>query len=118
MSTEASSRIELLRRQGLTESAFAVVTALLLLGSAASPGVLLMAGSLAIWMAWRGRRRVALAVPLGDAERRELEQLACGSRHVRELIGLLAKTGQQPARFDLARCRRLAQLESMLDGRT
>lgn len=117
MSTEGSSRTELLRRQGLTESAFAVLTAALLLGSSAAPGAALAVGALAIWMAWRGRRRVELAAPLADAERRELEQLAGGSRHVRELLGLLARAGQQPVRFDLARCRRLAQLESMLDGR-
>ncbi len=118
MNTERPSRTELLRRQGLTESAFAVLTAVLLLGSTASPGVVLAAGALATWMAWRGRRMVELAVPLVDAERRELEHLASGSRHVRELLGLLAKTGQQPVRFDLVRCRRLAQVESMLDGRT
>jgi hypothetical protein len=118
MGTDRSSRTELLRRQGLTESAFAVLTAVLLLGSTASPGVVLAAGALATWMAWRGRRMVELAVPLADAERRELEHLAAGSRHVRELLGLLAKAGQQPVRFDLVRCRRLAQVESMLDGRT
>jgi hypothetical protein len=117
MSTEGSSRTELLQRQGLTESAFAVLTAVLLFGSSATPGAVLAVGTLAIWMAWRARRRVELAAPLGDAERRELQQLAGGSRHVRELLDLLARAGQQPVRFDLARCRRLAQLESMLDGR-
>jgi hypothetical protein len=118
MRTDRSSRTEQLRRQGLTESAFAVLTAVLLLGSVASPAIVLTVGVLATWMAWRGRRMVELAVPLADAERRELDHLASGSRHVRELLGLLAKAGQQPVRFDLVRCRRLAQVESMLDGRT
>ena len=118
MSTERPSRTELLRRQGLTESAFAVLTAVLMLGSTASPAIVLAAGALSIWMAWRGRRLVELAVPLADPERRELERLAAGSRHVRELLGLLAKVGQQPVRFDLVRCRRLARVESLLDGGT
>jgi hypothetical protein len=117
MSPDRPSRTELLRRQGFTESAFALLTALLLLGSSASPGIVLLAGALSIWMAWRGRRMVELAVPLQDAERRELETLAARSRHVRELLELLARSGQQPVRFDLLRCRRLAQVESMLDGR-
>jgi hypothetical protein len=108
MNTERPDRTALLRRQGTTESAFAVLTAVLLLGSTASPGIVVMAGALAVWMAWRGRRMVELAVPLADAERRELEHLAADSRHVRE----------QPVRFDLLRCRRLAQVESLLDGRT
>ena len=130
MNTERPDRTALLRRQGTTESAFAVLTAVLLLGSTASPGIVAMAGALAVWMAWRGRRMVELAVqraegggflmlkPLADAERRELEHLAADSRHVRELLALLAKSGQQPVRFDLLRCRRLAQVESLLDGRT
>lgn len=118
MNTERPDRTALLRRQGTTESAFAVLTAVLLLGSTASPGIVVMAGALAVWMVWRGRRMVELAVPLANAERRELEHLAADSRHVRELLALLAKSGQQPVRFDLLRCRRLAQVESLLDGRT
>ena len=51
MSTERPSRTELLRRQGLTESAFAVLTAVLMLGSTASPAIVLAAGALSIWMA-------------------------------------------------------------------
>ncbi len=117
MNTERPTRTELLRRQGTIESAFAVLTAVLMLGSTASPAVLVLVGALATWMAWRGRRMVELSVPLADPERRELELLAARSRHVRELLALLAKAGHQPVRFDLLRCRRLAQVESMLDGR-
>jgi hypothetical protein len=114
--TPVSTRSELLKRQGLTESAFAVATAVLLLGSSASPALVLAVGAAAVWMAWRGRRMVELAVPLSADERRELDRLAAASRHVRELVGLLAKAGQAPVRLDLVRCRRLARVESMIDG--
>ena len=115
--TDRPSRAALLRRQGLTESAFAVLTAVMLLGSTASPAIVAGVGLLAIGMAWRARRTVELAVPLDDGERRELQRLAGGSRHVRDLLAVLEKAGQAPVRLDLVRCLRLAQGESMLDGR-
>jgi hypothetical protein len=118
MDTNPPDRTELLRRQGMTESAFAVATAVLLLGSSASPVLGLAVGAMAIWMAVRGRRMVEEAVPLDAAERHELDRLAAGSRHVRELLGLLSRAGMQPMRYDLRRCRRLARVESLIDDRT
>jgi hypothetical protein len=37
---------------------------------------------------------------------------------VRELVAVIERAGQTPVRFDLNRCRRLARVESLLDGRT
>lgn len=113
----APSRSELLRRQGMIECGFAVATALVLAGGVASTGVAVAVGALAIWMAWRGRLMVDNAVPLDGAERRELDRLKGQSQHVRELVAMVERAGQQPVRFDLQRCRRLARVESMLDGR-
>jgi hypothetical protein len=109
------SRTELLRRQGLIESGFAVLTAVMLFfgtGSALTP----LVGLIAIWMALRGRRMLEEAAPLTDAERRELDRMKAESRHVREMLALLERAGQQPVRYDLGRCRRLARLESLIDG--
>jgi hypothetical protein len=118
MSEQPDSRTAQLRRQGLTESGFAVLTAALLVGGSASPAIVLAIGAAALWMALRGRRMVELSDPLGAPERRELEQLAGASRHVRELLGVLERAGQQPVRWDLERCRKLARVESLLNGRT
>jgi hypothetical protein len=108
-----------MRRLGLAESGFAVLTAVMLAaGDASSPAMTALIGAAAAWMALRGRRRVERSAPLDSGERRELERLAAGSRHVRELLGVLGRAGQQPVRHDLDRCRRIARLESMLDGRT
>ena len=117
MSTKHVSRTEALRRQGLIESGFAVLTAVMLLASSGdSPASTLLVGLLAIWMAYRGQRMIEGAAPLADPELRELERLRAGSRHVREMLELLERTGQQPVRFDLQRCRRLARVESLLNG--
>lgn len=111
------SRTETLRRQGLIESGLAVLTAaMLFMGSSGALSVGLV-GAMAVWMALRGRRMLEEAVPLTDAERAELERMKTGSRHVRELLAVLGRAGQEPVRFDLGRCRRLARLESMIDGR-
>ncbi len=117
MKTPSIPRSEVVRLKGLTESGFAVLTAALLLGSSASPPVALAMGGLSVWMALRGLRMVEQAVPLDDAQRRELDRLASRSRHVRELLAVIAQAGQQPIRYDFERCRRLARFESMLDGR-
>ncbi|RPH44564.1 MAG: hypothetical protein EHM87_09935 [Burkholderiales bacterium] len=116
--SESESRTALLRRQGLTESGFAVLTAALLVGGSGSPAIVLTIGAAALWMALRGRRMVELSDPLSPPERRELDQLAVGSRQVRDLVGQLGKAGQQPVRWDLERCRKLARVESLLNGRT
>lgn len=119
MSESRPSRSESIRRQGLAESGLAVLTAVMLAtGGASSPTMVALIGAGAAWMALSGRRRVERSAPLDERERRELERLAAGSRHVRDLLDLLGRSGQQPVRFDLDRCRRLARLESMLDGRT
>jgi hypothetical protein len=118
MSEETVSRTAVLRRQGLVESGFAVLTALMLLGGSASPAAVLAIGGAALWMALRGRRMVELSVALDEGERRALQQLAGTSKHVRELIDMLARTGQQPVRWDLERCRKLARVEALLNGRT
>lgn len=119
MSESRPSRSESIRRQGLAESGLAVLTAVMLAaGDASSPAMAALIGAGAAWMALSGRRRVELSAPLDERERRELERLAAGSRHVRDLLDLLGRNGQQPVRYDLDRCRRLARLESMLDGRT
>jgi len=119
MSMNRPSRTELLRRQGLIESGFAVLTAVMLLaGTGGSLAGTLLVGLLAIWMARRGHRMIEESVPLADPERRELDRLRSTSRHVRELLALLERTGQQPVRFDLERCRRLARVESLLNGQS
>lgn len=109
-------RTELLRRQGLIESGFALLSAVLLLGSTASPGLITALGALSVWMAVRGRRMVEQALPLSDAQRRELQRLATESKPVRELLALLERTGQEPVLYDLERCRRLARVAAVIDG--
>jgi hypothetical protein len=116
MSASAETRTRLLRRQGALETGFAVLTAVMLLGSTAAPGMVMLVGAMAVWMAVRGRTLAELAEPLADAERRELDRLKADSRHVRELLGQLERSGQVPVRFDLARARRLARVESLLNG--
>jgi hypothetical protein len=118
MPEEPVSRTAVLRRQGLVESGFAVLTAVMLLAGGASPAAVLAIGAAALWMALRGRRMVELSAPLDEPGRRELQQLASASKHVRELIGVLARSGQQPVRWDLERCRKLARLEALIDGGT
>jgi hypothetical protein len=110
-------RTELLRRQGQLESGFALLSAVLLLGSSASPGLVAAMGALAVWMALRGRRMVEQALPLTDAQRAELQRLATDSKPVRELLALLERAGQQPVLYDLERCRRLARVTALIDGR-
>ena len=56
------------------------------------------------------------AEPLAAEERRELDRLKGTSKHVRELLAVLERGGQEPVRYDLRRCRNLARLESLLDG--
>lgn len=119
MTENRPSRSETLRRLGLVECGVAVLTAVLLAaGDASSPALVLLVGTAAAWMAWRGGRRVERSGPLDDAERRELARLAAESRHVREVLGVLERAGQAPVRHDLDQCRRLARVESLLDGRT
>jgi hypothetical protein len=57
-------------------------------------------------------------VPLEEAERRELDRLRGRSRHVRQLLEALQKAGHEPLRYDLARCRQLARVESLLSNGT
>ena len=109
----ASSRTELLRRQGTLESAFALAVAISLFTGDPSPGVALGVGLLAVWLAARG-----LANARREAERHELVRLKRRSQPVRELVAVIERAGQTPVRFDLNRCRRLARVESLLDGRT
>lgn len=118
MAQPSPTRTELLRRKGLTESGVAVLSALMLVVGDVSPTIILAIGGASLWMALRGRRMVELSEPLGDGARRELEQLAGTSRHVRDVVSALVKTGQQPVRWDLERCRKLARMESLLNGRT
>ena len=87
-------------------------------GDGASPAIVMAIGTAAVWMALRGRRRIALSGPLDVEERRELERLAGRSRQVRELTETLARSGQAPVRYDLERFRALARVESLLDSRT
>lgn len=117
MSRSTPPRTEVLRRQGLLESGFALLSAVLLLGSTASPGLVVAMGALSVWMALRGRRMVEQAVPLTDPQRLELQRLANDSKPVRELLALLERAGQQPALYDLERCRRLARVTALIDGR-
>jgi hypothetical protein len=115
---DVTARIEQLRRQGLIESGFALATAVMLFTGSSSVGVAFAVGFLAVWMAVRGRNMVDGAVPLTEPERRELDRLKGESQHVRELLALLEGAGQTPVRYDLVRCRRLARVTSLLDGRT
>lgn len=117
MSAPKPSRTELLRRQGLLESAFALATAATLFTGDASPAVALAVGLVAVWLAWRGNAMVEQSDPLDATERLELDRLKAQSQHVRELVAVIERAGQAPVRFDLGRCRRLARVESMLDGR-
>jgi hypothetical protein len=112
----AMPRTEVLRRQGLIESGFAVLTAVMLFMGSSGPIATALVGAMAVWMAVRGRKMLMEAVPLTDAERTELGRMKAGSRHVREMLALLERAGQEPVRFDLERCRRLARLESLIDG--
>jgi hypothetical protein len=119
MAENRSSRSESIRRQGEIDCAFAVLTAMMLAaGDGASPAIVMAIGTAAVWMALRGRRRIALSGPLDVEERRELERLAGRSRQVRELTETLARSGQAPVRYDLERFRALARVESLLDSRT
>jgi len=115
---DATARTGQLRRQGLTESGFALATAVLLATASTSIGVVYAVGALAVWMALRGRDMVDGAVPLTGVERRELDRLRGESAHVREWLALIEAAGQQPVRYDLQRCRRLARVAALLDGRT
>lgn len=118
MPTAPSSRTELLRRQGTLESAFALAVAVSLFAGDPSPVVALGVGLLAVWLAARGHAMIAQCAPLAEAERHELERLKRRSQPVRELVAVIERAGQSPVRFDLNRCRRLARVESLLDGRT
>jgi hypothetical protein len=109
-------RTLLLRRQGLIDSGFALATAVLLLGTSASPAIALSVGVVAVWMAWRGRTRYEQAEPMTRDEARELERLGRSSRTVREWLAVIDRAGQTPVRWDLERCRRLARVESALGG--
>ena len=114
--TPSPSRTQVLRRQGLTESGVALATAAMLFAGSASGGMALLVGAMSIWMAVRGRTMFEHAAQLGPEERRELDRLKAASKHVRELVAVLERSGQEPVRYDLLRCRKLARLESLLDG--
>jgi len=115
---DATARTAQLRRQGLIESGFALAMAVMLFTGSSSGGMVFALGSLAVWMALRGRNMVDGAVPLTVPEQRELDRLKSESTHVRELLALVEGAGQQPVRYDLMRCRRLARVTALLDGRT
>jgi hypothetical protein len=109
-----NERAEMLRRQGQIDSGFAIaIAAALLIGMVAS-GTAMIIGSVAIWLAVRGRQMVEQAVPLDEVDRRELDRLRGQSRHVRQLLDGLQKAGHEPLRYDLIRCRQLARFESLL----
>ena len=112
----AMPRTELLRRQGLIETGFAVLTAAMLPMGDAGLLAIALVGTTAVWMALRGRRMLMEAVPLTEAERAELGRMKARSRHVQEMLAPRERAGQEPVRFDLGRCRRLARLESLIDG--
>lgn len=114
----ATPRIRLLNRQGLMESGFALLTAVMMAAGTSSGALTPVVGAMAVWMALRGRTMLLGAVPLTDPERRELDRMKTGSRPVRELLALLERAGQEPVRYDLERCRRLARLASLIDGQT
>jgi hypothetical protein len=114
--TPSPSRTQVLRKQGLIESGFALATAAMLFAGTSSAGMALIVGAMSIWMAVRGRTMVEHAEPLGAEERRELDRLKGTSKHVRELLAVLERGGQEPVRYDLRRGRNLARLESLLDG--
>ncbi|MFZ4756762.1 MAG: hypothetical protein ACOYLX_01185 [Burkholderiaceae bacterium] len=116
MDAAPAPRTLLLRRQGLIDSGFALATAVLLLGGSASPAITVSVGLVAVWMAWRGRTRYEQAEPLKPDEARELDRLGRSSRTVREWLAVIERAGQSPVRWDLERCRRLARVESALDG--
>ncbi|MEI7446565.1 MAG: hypothetical protein WCK28_16875 [Burkholderiales bacterium] len=119
MTDPRPSRSDMLRRLGLVECGTAVLTAVLLAaGDAGSPVLVALVGGAAAWMALRGRRRIERADPLDADERRELSRLSADSRHVRDLLAAIERAGQEPVRHDLDQCRRLARVESILDGRT
>jgi hypothetical protein len=109
-----NSRAQALQRQGQIDSGFAVAIALSLLIGMVASGTAMIIGSVAIWLAVRGRQMVEQAVPLETAEKRELDRLRHQSRQVRQLLDALQKTGHEPLRYDLIRCRQLAKFESLL----
>jgi predicted NBD/HSP70 family sugar kinase len=118
MAMPVNERAETLRRHGQIDSGFAIAIALSLLIGMVNPGTALIIGSVAVWLAVRGRQMYEQAVPLEEAERRELDRLRGQSRHVRQLLDALQKAGQEPLRYDLIRCRQLAKVESLLSSGT
>jgi hypothetical protein len=114
--TTSPTRTQLLRKQGLIESGFALATAAMLFAGTSSTGMALIVGAMSVWMVVRGRTMFEHAEPLGADERRELDRLKGASKHVRELVAVLERSGHEPVRYDLRRCRKLARLESLLDG--
>lgn len=106
-----NSRLDALRRRGWLNLAFAVGAGLL--GLVSDSGALAaMNVVFALLFAWQGHRIVAHAVPLDEAERKELAALEKRSPLVRRLIAPARAQGD-PLRLDLVSARRLARLEAM-----
>jgi hypothetical protein len=108
------NRPEALKNQGRVDTAFAVAIAFAMLIGMVPAGTAMIVGTVAIWLAVRGHQMAEQAVPLDDAEQRELERLRFQSKRVRHLLEELEKTGEVPLRYDLARCRQLEMLEAIV----
>jgi hypothetical protein len=108
------SRAEALRRQGQIDIGFAAAIAVTMMFGIVAAGTAMIVGAVAIWLAVRGLQMLEQSVPLDDGDRRDLERLRFQSRQARQLIEALEKTGNEPLRYDLGRCRQVAMLESIL----
>jgi len=114
MDDPTPDRAEALRNQGRIDTAFAILIAFAMLLGMVPVGTALMVGMVAIWLAVRGHQMVEQAVPMDDAEERELERLRFQSKRVRQLLDEMQKGGEPLLRYDLARCRQVAMLESFV----
>lgn len=104
-------RLDALRRRGWLNLAFAVGAGLL--GLLAESGALAaMNAVFALLLAWQGHRISQHAVPLDEAERRELAALEKRSAVVKRFVAAARAQGE-PLRLDLVSARRLARLEAM-----
>ena len=104
-------RLDALKRRGWINLAFAVGVGLL--GLLAEPGAMaVMNAVFALIFAWQGQRIIQHAVPLDEAERKELAALEKRSPLVRRFV-TAARAHGEPLRLDLVSARRLARLEAM-----
>jgi hypothetical protein len=114
MDDPTPSRPEALRNQGRIDTTFAIAIAAAMLIGMVPAGTAMLIGMVAIWLAVRGHQMAEQAVPLDEADDRELERLRFQSKRVRQLLDGLEKSGEKPLRYDLARARQLAMVESFL----